>query len=180
MADDGRDWLSDRFVYHYFFGKGQPVRLRATGNLVKVANSYISLVRSKLAGQIADAAREVGRGSFTYDFEKRYKMERVVFSLGETTIGGVLQGQARPARAGLGISGTFEFYLRESFEDPLDIEHMREELRKLYNGLREGLGLRERKAEIPGGTKYDIHDRWRANLRGWVLSDASGSIYKKK
>ncbi|MEM9591438.1 MAG: hypothetical protein AAF967_08885 [Pseudomonadota bacterium] len=98
--------------------------VRETGHLRAVVAEYWRLViqnPKKLRGQIADVARTKPGQSFYYDFEKSYPMQRLVFSLGDTVIGGLFSGRCKPIHELLEIDGVIGFYLRDMFEDPLDL-----------------------------------------------------------
>ncbi len=58
VADTGFPWGEGNFIWHYFNGNGEAVRLRDTGHLEKVVSSYWGSffghrVKKRLQGQIA-------------------------------------------------------------------------------------------------------------------------------
>ncbi|MEJ8573108.1 hypothetical protein [Microbaculum marinum] len=97
-------------------------------------------------------------------------MTDVVFSLGNTTIGGVFHGSSEDAGSALAISGRIIFNLSDEFTDPVDI---REKLKE------EGLGeLTDYQGNIWSGNPYAIVDEWLGSINGRVAKDRSNSIYK--
>ena len=121
VSDSGSGWRSRDFVEHYFAGRGRGVTVRQTGHLRAIVDQYMNIVEDRLKGQIADRARSHGPGSFSDVFGRPYQMQGVVFSIGDTTIGGQYTGQATDQHGILRISGSLEFYLRDEFADPIDI-----------------------------------------------------------
>lgn len=61
------------------------------------------------------------------------------------------------------ITGELDFYQRDTFADPLDVEE-----------------LTGREFELPGATPYPIIDLWRGALGGEILKDRSRSRYTKR
>lgn len=154
VNDTGPEWSSRDFAHHYYFGNGQPVTLRQTGHLVKVVDEYMRLVRENLKGQIADEARKAPGSSFRYRFYNTYPMKPVVFSLGQTTIGGNFTGRSTVIHNRLRIVGELAFWQKDAFVDPLR------------------LGL-----ELPGAQPDAIEDQWGGSLSGEVLEDRARSRY---
>ena len=147
ITDSARVWkhgVGGEFVDHYWNGNGQPVRLRDTGHLQRVANEYWRQVKTDLLGQIANAARDGAGSSFSHNFYNTYPMQHIVFDLGRTTMGGIAMGRSAFEKTGvLRLSGTCDFYLRDKFENPLN------------------LGF-----ELPGSTIYQIYDDWQGSFHG--------------
>lgn len=156
VSDAGRAWSSLDFVDHYFNGGGRGVTIRETGHLQNIVSEYMGRREHDLKGQIADAARQSKGGSFSYDFHRSYNMTDVVFSVGDTTIGGVFSGRSSDRFSLLELSGSIDFYLRDEFADPL------------------GVGI-----EIITGQPYPITDQWLGHLEGQVYEDASRSSFKR-
>lgn len=115
-------WHNIDFINHYYFGRGRAVRLRDTGHLERVVDEYWQGRGDALFGQIADEARKNPAGAFQREVYNDYPMQNIVFSLGRTTIGCDFQGTSEWQGADhLKISGQGNFYLRDEFNDPLDI-----------------------------------------------------------
>ena len=114
----------------------------------------VTLLKHALRGQIATAARQNGNGSFSYDFFRSYDLQGVVFSIGDTKIGGIFSGFNLERSGMLTISGDIDFYLEDAFADPLDI------------------GI-----EVIAGKPYPITDSWFGHLEGRVYADASRSVF---
>ncbi|MFD0986045.1 phage minor head protein [Methyloligella solikamskensis] len=127
VSDEGSPWGSADFVYHYFFGGGRTVTLRETGTLRAVVAEFRKLavdVPTKLPGQIADKAREGSSGSFEDRFGRSYQMQKIVFSLGDTTIEGPFKGAAKKTHAMLELNGEITFEQSDKFRDPVDVEEI--------------------------------------------------------
>ncbi|AVX05853.1 hypothetical protein MXMO3_03348 [Maritalea myrionectae] len=129
VSDNGRAWSDIDYVLHYFYGKGRAIRLRNTGNLVKVVREYRREAiddPARLPGQIADEARKFKAWeregvAFSYPFGSTYPMKDVVFSLGTTTIRGKFNGRCQRIGDKLQIEGKINFELWDEFRDPLNI-----------------------------------------------------------
>jgi hypothetical protein len=116
----------------------------------------------RLPGQIADEARKKQGQVLRYDFGSSYQMERVVFSIGNTVIGGLFSGHCRRDHALLEIEGVIGFYLKDMFEDPLDLGTV---------------GFRQ--TEIGSGIPYAIADVWGATVSAKVLVNGDDSFFKQ-
>ena len=163
VSDEGRPWRWWDYVDHYFSGEGQTVSLRQTGNLETIVEEYGRLVIDDpkiLRGQIADEARKNQGRRFNYKFGTTYQMERRVFIVGDTLIGGLFSGRCRRDHALLEIEGVIGFYLRNMFEDPLDLGT---------------IGFRQ--TEIVSGTPYVIADVWGATVSARVLVNGDDSLF---
>ena len=64
-------------------------------------------------------------------------MTDVVYSLGNTTIGGAYRGGGHVVGNMLYLAGTIDFYLRDSFRDPLNIAELARDLEKLNERISE-------------------------------------------
>ena len=155
VSDAGKAWENNDFTNHYWHGNGTGVRLRDTGNLTAVVDEYQKIVEENLLGQIADAARRNIDGTFSWDFRTTYQMQHIVFSLGDTTIGGIFRGQNESNKGVLRIRGDLSFFLYDEFADPIDI------------------GI-----ELPGGTPYAIKDYWEGRADGIIMINRATSAYK--
>jgi len=185
----GAAWSSLDFVRHYYNGKGRGVSVRETGHLSAIVDQYMAEVEKRLKNQIANEARRKRKGSFTYPFGRPYNMTGVVFSIGDTVIGGVFSGNVEERNDVLSIEGSFDFYLRDEFADPADIgievvdpgETIFENIhRPLDNYLRGRTGLRPsgpQRLGVQTGEPYAIADDWSGELRGQFYLDASRSNY---
>ena len=83
------------------------------------------------------------------------QMQHIVFSLGDTTIGGIFRGQNESNKGVLRIRGDLSFFLYDEFADPIDI------------------GI-----ELPGGTPYAIKDYWEGRADGIIMINRATSAYK--
>ena len=164
-------------------------QMRETGHLSAIVDRYMAEVEKRLKDQIANEARRKRNGSFTYPFGRPYKMTDLVFSLGDTVIGGVFSGSTEERNGVLSIEGSFDFRLRDEFADPADIgvevidpgETIFENIhRPLDDYLRGRTGLRPggpQRLGVQTGEPYAITDDWSGELRGKIYLDASRSTY---
>lgn len=205
VSNSGSAWNSRDFVRHYYRGNGRGVTVRATGHLAAIVEQYMSEVDGKLKQQIAIKARNERNGSFRYTFGRPYDMTSLVFSIGDTTIGGVFTGFTQETKSMLELEGSFAFYLKDEFADPADIGEIQRQLgredpqdvdivdpsrlgemiyenihRPLDNYIRGRAGLPRRGSDRLGvitGTPYTISDTWSGTLRGKIYLDASRRAY---
>lgn len=205
VSGGGGAWSSADFVRHYYRGNGRAITVRETGHLSAIVDEYLAIVEKRLKDQIAIEARNKRTGSFTYPFGRPYNMTSVVFSIGNTVIGGEFSGSVEEQHGVLTVEGSFDFYLRDEFADPADIGEIERYLgdedaqdveiidptrlvemiyenihRPLDNYLRGRVGLpptgRERLGVITG-TPYSITDDWSGTLRGQIYLDPARSNY---
>jgi hypothetical protein len=165
VSDEGPPWGHRDFIRHYFHGEGRTVTVREIGHLRAVVAEYRRLVIDdpmKLPAQIADEARENIGQTFYYDFRAPYQMQEVVFSLGNTVIGGLFSGHCCRDDALLEIEGVIGFYLSDKFEDPLDLGT-----------------IDSPRTEIWIGTPYSIADVWGATVSARVLVNGTDSLFKQ-
>lgn len=116
-------------------------------------------------------------------------MTGVVFSIGDTVIGGEFSGSVLEQNGILTIEGSFDFYLRDEFADPADIgvevvdpgETIFENIhRPLDNYLRGRTGLPPRGPQRLGihtGEPYSISDDWSGTLSGQIYLNTTRSAY---
>ncbi len=116
-------------------------------------------------------------------------MTGVVFSIGDTVIGGEFSGNVEEHHGVLTIEGSFDFYLRDEFADPADIgievidlgETIFENIhRPLDNYLRGRTSLPPRGPQRLGvqtGEPYSITDDWSGQLSGQMHLDPARSAY---
>lgn len=176
-------WSDNDFVEHYFSGHGRGVTLTEIGHLRKIVREYIVLLDGRLEKQIADAARRVGTGSVFYDFQNTYQMESTVFSIGDTTIGGIFSGQSKKQNGILYIEGSLSFYLRDVFADPIDLGIEVDDYRpgSIVHDIGHGLSDVAEAIGSVGETLYDnVHKPLDDYLRGRAgLKNASYRLARK-
>lgn len=158
LASSYDRWMDHDFVWHYYRGNGRPVTLLEIGHLREIAEHYaledgVEGAFRRLSDQIAEEAREVGSGAFTYDFGFFYNFGSVTFSHGNGTVKGVFIGIAEDHGDMLAIRGESAFTFSDEFKDPLDA------------------GIEA------GGTPYRITGDWTASFTGEVLKDRGRSLY---
>jgi len=153
VSGGGAAWSSRDFVNHYYRGNGRGVTVRETGHLSAIVDEYMTQVEKRLKDQISGEAREKRDGSFSDTFYNTYGMTGMVFSIGDTVIGGKFSGTVEEQYGVLAVEASFEFYLRDEFADPLDI----------------GLEV--------GGNPYPITDEWSGTLSGQIYLDPARSDY---
>lgn len=184
-------WSNSDFVNHYFNGRGRGVTLTEIGHHRKIIEAFIDRRGEPLKTQIAKAARRVGTGSVSYDFNNSYQMEGVVFSIGNTTIGGTFSGQSTEQNGILSIEGSLDFYLSDEFADPLNVGVEVDDYSPgsiLYDNVHKPLNdyLRGRvgvpsngrqRLSIREGVPYPITGAWSGSLEGRIYADASRSRY---
>lgn len=184
-------WSNSDFVDHYFNGRGRGVSLSEIGHSRKIIEAFIDLRGEPLKKQIANAARNSRSGSVSYNFENTYNMTSVVFSIGDTTIGGSFSGQVSESNGILSIEGSLDLYLNDEFADPLDVgvevndyspgsilydnihkplnDYLRGRVGLPSNG-RQRLGVRE-------GVPYSITCQWSGSVSGQLYADPAKSRY---
>lgn len=189
VSGGGAAWSSTDFVRHYYRGNGRGVTVRETGHLSAIVDECMAQVEKRLKDQISTEARNKRTGSFTYPFGRPYNMTSVVFSIGDTVIGGEFSGSVEEQHGVLNVEGSFDFYLGDDFSDPADIgvevidpgETILENIhRPLDNYLRGRTGLPPRGPQrlgIQTGEPYSITDDWSGTLRGQIYLDPARSAY---
>lgn len=189
VSGSGAAWSSRDFVNHYYRGNGRGVTVRETGHLSAIISQYMAEVETRLKYQIARRARSKRNGTFSETFCRPYDMTGVVFSIGDTVIGGTFSGNVKERHGVLTVEGSFDFYLRYEFADPADIgievidlgETIFENIhRPLENYLRGRTGLPPRGPQrlgIQTGEPYSITDDWSGTLRGQIYLDPVRSAY---
>lgn len=176
-------------VRHYYLGNGRGVTVRETGHLSAIVSQYMAEVESRLEDNIAALARAKRNGSITDVFYRSYGMTGVVFSIGDTVIGGSFSGNVEEQHGILSVEGSFDFYLKDEFADPVDLgievvdlgETIFENIhRPLDNYLRGRTGLPPRGPQRLGvqtGEPYSITDNWSGKLSGQIYLDPARSAY---
>lgn len=172
VSDEGPVWSSRDFVHHYYHGNGLGVTIRETGHLADIVTQYMNIVQESLQNGIAGQARRNPDGRFDSDFYNSYYMTSIVFSIGDTVIGGKFSGLSSETNGILTIAGKIEFYLRDVFIDPLDVGveviDIRETiieniLRPILDDARRRHGLPPTGIPLPGlytGEPYPVTDSW--------------------
>ncbi len=189
VSDGGGAWSSRDFVRHYYRGNGRGVTVRETGHLSAIVDEYMSQVEKRLEDQIATEARNMRTGNFIYPFGRPYNMTGVVFSIGDTVIGGEFSGNVEEQHGVLSLECSFDFYLRDESADPADIgievidpgKTIFENIyRPLDNYLRGRTGLPPRGPQRLGvqtGEPYSITDDWSGTLSGQIYLDPARNAY---
>lgn len=118
-------------------------------------------------------------------------MTGVVFSIGDTTIGGSFSGQSVTQNGIIDLSGSLDLYLDDEFADPLDIGVEVDDYRPgsiLYDNIHRPLNdyLRGRTGLPTGGPQrlgvrdgkpYAITGTWSGSVEGRIYADATRSRY---
>ncbi|MEM1151617.1 MAG: phage minor head protein [Pseudomonadota bacterium] len=189
VSGGGSKWTSEDFVRHYFRGNGRGVSVRETGHLAEIVGRYIAERGEALKGQLANEGRNVREGSLKYEFENSYNMTGVVFSVGDTVIGGRATGSVSVQHGIVTLSGEIAFYMEDEFADPIDIgvevvdpgETIFENIhRPLDDYIRGRAGLPtsgRRRLGVQTGDPYPITDRWSGSFQGRVYLDPGRSSY---
>lgn len=146
----------------------------------------MEMVEERIKRQIVAKARQNPNGSFSDDFIRSYDMTGIVFSIGDTTIGGRFSGSATEESGVLTISGTLEFHLRDKFADPLDIgveaidlgETIFENIHRPLDDYLRGRTSRPQRLGIHTGEPYAITDKWSGRFEGQVYADPERSAYR--
>ncbi len=184
-------WSNTDFVNHYFNGGGRGVTLRQIGHSQKIIAAFIDRRGEDLKDQIADAARRARAGSVSDSFVNTYDMEGIVFSIGNTTIGGSFSGQSVTQNGIIDLVGNLDLYLKDEFADPLDVGVEVDDYRPgsiLYDNIHRPLNeyLRGRTGLPTGGPQrlgvrdgkpYDITGTWSGSVEGRIYADATRSKY---
>ncbi|WP_372605018.1 hypothetical protein [Actibacterium sp.] len=113
-------------------------------------------------------------------------MTGIVFSIGDTTIGGRFAGTCSAEFGILMVSGQVEFYLEDAFADPADIgvegfdlgETIYENIHRPLNDYLRGRRNGRLRLGIHTGEPYSITDQWGARFRGRFYADAALSEFR--
>lgn len=190
VSDMESAWTSRDFVQRYFHGSGRGVTVRETGHLREVVDAYTRLATRSLQANIARLARENHNGAFSDNFYNTYDMQGIVFSLGDTTIGGNFVGRSSRVANFLSVAGEIAFYLQDEFVDPLDVgvevvdlgETLAENLQRPFEDyLRGRAGLPPRRPQrlgIQTGEPYPISDEWSGAFQGQIYLDPFDSSFR--
>lgn len=154
-------WSDLDFVSHYYYGGGVAITLAEIGHLQEIVEQYAyndgdEGAYRRLSNQIADAAREVRVGNFSYQFGLPYDFGDVEFSHGFGTVSGLFEGTVALDGNILKIFGNTVFSFTDEFKDPV------------------GIGIE------PGGIPYDISGVWSANFLAEVFLDTVGSQFTER
>jgi len=184
-GDTGAAWSSRDFVRHYNNGRGRGVTVRETGHLSSIVAQYMGEVSERMKGHIARVARSHPNGVFSDDFVNTYNMTGIVFSIGDTTIGGSFTGNCIAEFGILTVSGKFDFYLEDEFADPADVglevidpgETIYENIHRPLDDYLRGRPSGGQRLGIHTGEPYAITDRWSGSFAGQVYTDPARSRF---
>lgn len=184
-GDTGAAWSNRDFVRHYYNGRGRGVTVRETGYLSRIVAQYMGEVSERMKGHIARVARRHPNGAFTNDFVNTYNMTGIIFSIGDTTIGGRFTGNCVAEFGILTVSGQLEFYLEDEFADPADVgmeiidlgETIYENIHRPLDDYLRGRPSGGQRLGIHTGEPYPITDRWTGNFSGQVHADQARSSF---
>lgn len=185
-SDTGAAWSSRDFVRHYYNGRRRGVTVREIGHLSSIVAQYMtSIVIKSLQDNIAEVARKHPNGAFSDHFENTYNMIGIVFSIGDTTIGGRFTGNCIAEFGILTVSGQFEFYLEDEFVDSADVglevidlgETIYENIHRPQDDYLRGRLSGGQRLGIHTGEPYPITDRWSGNFSGQVYADPARSRF---
>ena len=185
VDDEDAAWSSRDFVNHYYNGRGRGVTVRETGHLSRIVAQYMGEVSERLKGTIARVARGNPNGTFSGDFVNTYNMTGIVFSIGDTTIGGRFTGNCIAEFGILTLSGQFEFYLEDEFVDPADVgveiidlgETIYENIHRPLDDYLRGRPNGGQRLGIHTGEPYPITDQWSGSFSGQVYANPARSNF---
>lgn len=175
VNDNPEKWTNTDFVKHYRTGKGMEVSLQKAGLLGDVIEYYSETlgIYNRVNRQIIDKAKTIVEGGFTYSFGRSYAfgnnwdilLGNGFFSLGNSTVKGVFDGDVRREKGYLAINGIIIYNFSDQFTDPTSkVEDLMED---------EGISREEAIAQLGGsadeyGIPYDIKDRWQTKFNASV------------
>lgn len=168
VNDNPKKWTNTELTLHYVNGGGQGVTLSQIGYLEDVITHYSETldVYERVNQQIIDRSLASGVGGVTYDFNNTYNFqEDVLFALGNSTVSGVFEGDARKEKGFLVINGIITYRFYDEYKDPASfVERLvdyfdlsREDAEDLVGGS----------GDI-AGTVYPITDRWQTKFNATV------------
>jgi len=142
-------------------------------------------VSERLKGHIARVARRHSNGAFSDDFVNTYNMTGIVFSIGDTTIGGRFMGNCNAEFGIMTLSGQFDFYLEDAFADPADVgmevidlgEKIYENIHRPLDDYLRGRPSGRQRLGSHTGEPYQITDRWSGSFSGQVYADPARSNF---
>lgn len=161
------------------------------GHSQKIISAFIDRRGEALKGQIASAARNARGGSVSYNFENAYDMIGIIFSIGDTTIGGSFSGQSVEQNGIIELSGNLDLHLNDECADPLDVgvevdgyhpgSILYDNIHKPLNDyLRGRTGLPTggpQRLGVRDGKPYSITGTWSGSVKGRIYADATRSRY---
>ncbi len=167
-------WDIPRFLFHFAFGGGATVTLSQIGHLRGIIDFYANTlgIYERVNGQIANAARQSGSGSFQYELSNGYDFTSYNSMIEGATVSGVFSGSATQNNNALEISGTVTYEFRDVFTDPLNI-------REFFIGSSDPDAVNSIVRWITdfGGTDYVIEDTWTTTLEALVNADRNKSRF---
>lgn len=175
VNDSADKWSTSDFIAHYLGRSGRSVTLSETGHLEAVIKHYAlhATARDGTVGiykavenQILEEAKRKRGGNFTYSFNGNYNFQdAVTFSLGESVISGMFEGDARLEGIFLIVSGIITYDFSDTFSDPTSqVEHLMEQERI----SREDAIARVGNSSDFFGVPYGITDRWQTKFNATV------------
>lgn len=113
-------WSSFDSVKHFYLVGGRALSLDEIGHLKAVVEHYRDHHGAfrRVAGQVADAARDQKVGSFVYEFEKAYDFQPIAWVHGDGAVSGNFQGTVRESNGLLNVEGDCFFDFTDVFTDP--------------------------------------------------------------
>lgn len=178
-VNDQERWTNEDFAYHYRYGDGKAISLQQAGLLGEVIEhfGYTLEKYDRVNKQIIDAAKRVVEGPVPYDFNNTYDFggwlstffpfffDGIIFSLGDSTVKGVFNGDVRKEKGYLVINGIMSYEFIDAFTDPTSkVDELMEE---------EGISRQEAIDRLGGsvdeyGQPYDIKDTWQTKFNATV------------
>ncbi|MTJ04436.1 MAG: hypothetical protein FH759_07065 [Sediminimonas qiaohouensis] len=150
-----------------------------------IVAQYMGEVSERMKGHIARVARNHPNGAFSDDFENTYNMTGIVFSIGNTTMGGRFTGNCIAEFGILTVLGQFDFYLEDEFADPADVglevidlgETIYENIHRPLDDYLRGRPSGGQRLGIHTGEPYPITDEWTGSFSGQIYADQGRSRF---
>lgn len=179
INDNPDKWTNADFVKRYRSRKGGEISLQDTGYLSNIINHFGYTLKKydSVNKQIIEAAKLVVEGLVPYDFNNTYDFggwlstffpfffDGVIFSLGDSTVKGVFDGDVRKEKGYLIINGVMNYEFIDAFTDPTSkVDELMEE---------EGISRQEAIDRLGDsvdeyGIPYDIKDNWQTKFNATV------------
>lgn len=164
VSSSADKWRTIDFVYHFYFGNGEPVTLSEIGYLAAVIEKAREVMFHKVENQVAAKMREIKSGPIFYGTENSYpRLREVKFELGGGTIRTETNGTVTRKGDILTLDATVQYGYYDNFTDILDI-------RKKRHGMSSPKNIP--KSEVSWtdlyGTWFEITGDWRTKLTGSI------------